>query len=133
MKPSKRFPVPEDMESEETATLINWIHLETQALLEDLNEEVRLQNEADDPFMKHIVYAPTSAIQGVAEGHSSQQRVSTKIPLNRYEQQPEEKLASPLLVENTNNLLPQCIKCSEILPVREVRSTVLRMRRRGTH
>ena len=60
LKPPKRFPVPEDMESEEMATWINWVHLETQALLEDLNEEIRLQNEADDPFTKHIVYAPTN-------------------------------------------------------------------------
>ena len=29
LKPAKRFPVPEDMESEETATWINWIHMET--------------------------------------------------------------------------------------------------------
>ena len=38
LKPPKRFPVLEDMESEETATWINWIHMETQAMLEDLNE-----------------------------------------------------------------------------------------------
>ena len=63
LKPPKRFPVPEDMESEETATWINWIHVETQALLEDLNEEIRLQNKADDPFTQHIVYAPTKSIQ----------------------------------------------------------------------
>ena len=56
LKPPKRFPVLEDMESEETATWINWIHVETQALLEDLNEEIKLQNAADDPFTKHIVY-----------------------------------------------------------------------------
>ena len=31
LKPPKRFPVPEDMESEETATWINWIRVETQA------------------------------------------------------------------------------------------------------
>ena len=39
LKPPKRLPVPEDLGSDETATWINWIHLETQALLEDLNEE----------------------------------------------------------------------------------------------
>ena len=55
MKLPKRFPVPEDMENEETATWINWINIETQALLEDLNEEIKLQNEVDDPFTKHIV------------------------------------------------------------------------------
>ena len=55
LKPPKRFPVPEDMESEKTATWINWIHVETQTLLEDLNEEIRLQNETDDPFTQHIV------------------------------------------------------------------------------
>ena len=45
LKQPTRFPVPEDMENEETATWINWVHLETQALIEDLNEEIRLQNE----------------------------------------------------------------------------------------
>ena len=29
LKPPKRFPIPENMESEETATWINWIHMET--------------------------------------------------------------------------------------------------------
>ena len=58
LKPPKRFPVPEDMGNEETAIWIRWIHLETQALLEDLNEEVRLQNEVDDPFTRDIVYTP---------------------------------------------------------------------------
>ena len=38
------------MKNEETATWINWIYQETQALLDNLNEELRLQNEADDPF-----------------------------------------------------------------------------------
>ena len=61
LKPPKRFPVPEDMESEEMATWINWIHMETQALLEDLNKEIKLQSIADDPFTKHIVYAPTQS------------------------------------------------------------------------
>ena len=41
LKPPKRFPTPEDMEKEETATWISWVHLETQALIEDLNEEIR--------------------------------------------------------------------------------------------
>ena len=35
--------------------------METQAMLEDLNEEIRLQNEADDPFSQDIVYAPTQS------------------------------------------------------------------------
>ena len=38
LKPPTRFPAPEDMENEETATWINWVHLETQALIDDLNE-----------------------------------------------------------------------------------------------
>ena len=75
LKPPKRFPVPEDMENEETATWINWIHVETQALLEDLNEEIKLQNEADDPFTKHIIYAPTKSIQGPTEFQNSQEPV----------------------------------------------------------
>ena len=73
--PYIRFPVPEDMESEETATWINWIHVETQALLEDLNEEIKLQNEADDPFTKYIIYAPTKSIQKPTEFQNNQEPI----------------------------------------------------------
>ena len=52
LKPPQRFPIPEDMESEETATWINWIHMETQALLEDLNEEIKLQKYSRWPLHK---------------------------------------------------------------------------------
>ena len=75
LKPPKRFPRPEDMESEETATWINWIHMKTQALLEDLNEKIELQNTADDPFTKHIIYAPTQSIQKTIKFKDSQQPV----------------------------------------------------------
>ena len=90
LKPPKRFPRPEDMESEETATWINWIHMETQALLEDLNEEIKLQNTADDPFTKHIVYAPTQSTQKTIELQDSQQpvrkhKVNSEIPPGRQE------------------------------------------------
>ena len=130
LKPPKRFPVPEDMESEETATWINWVHLETQALLEDLNEEIRLQNKVDNPFTNHIVYAPTNSIQEATEVHGSQepirkQKATGEIPPDRHEQQPEEKLASPLPMENTGKPLPQHTnnKYSEIPPTdRDVRS-----------
>ena len=130
LKPPKRFPVPEDMENEEMATWINWVHLETQALLEDLNEEIRLQNEADNPFTNHIVYAPTNLIHEVTEIHGSQepirkQKATGKILPGRHEQQPEEKLASPLPMENTSKPLPQHMnnKRSEIPPTdRDVRS-----------
>ena len=57
LKPPKRFPTPEEMDNEETAAWISWVHQETRALLEDLNEEMRLQNDGDDPFTKNIVYA----------------------------------------------------------------------------
>ena len=112
LKPPKRFPIPEDMESEETATWINWIHMETQALLEDLNEEIKLQNTADDPFTKHIVYAPTQSTQKPMEFHDSQepvrkQKANSEIPPSRHERQIEEKLASPLPTENTSKPLPQ--------------------------
>ena len=111
LKSPKRFPIPEDMEGEETATWINWVHLETQALLEDLNKKIRLQNEADDPFTKHIVYAPTNLIHEATEVHGSQehirkQKATGKIPPGSHEQQPEEKLASPLPMENTGKPLP---------------------------
>ena len=83
------------------ATWINWVHLETQALLEDLNEEIRLLNEVDDPFTNHIVYAPTNLIHKATEIHGSQepirkQKAASEILPGRYEQQLEEKLASPL-------------------------------------
>ena len=90
LKPPKRFPRLEDMESEETATWINWIHMETQALLEDLNEEIKLQNTADDPFTKHIVYAPMQSTQKTIEFQDSQQPVrkqkaNSEIPPGRQE------------------------------------------------
>ena len=130
LKPPKRFPLLEDMEGKETATWINWIHLETQVLLEDLNEEIRLQNKADDPFTENVVYAPTKSIQEPTEVQSSQelirkQRDNGKIPPDRHQQQPEEKLASPLPMENMGKPLPQCTnnRHSKILPtVRDVRS-----------
>ena len=109
LRPPKRFPVPEDMEGKEMATWINWIHLETQALLEDLNKEIRLQNKADNPFTKHIVYAPTNTVQETTEVQSSQepirkQKAKGEIPPDRH----KEKLASPLPMENTSKPLPQC-------------------------
>ena len=111
LKPPKRFPVPEDMRNEETATWINWIHLETQALLEDLNEEIRLKNKADDPFTKDIVYAPTNVIQEprnvtISQEFSMRSRFSNEILPHMHEQH-EEKLASPLPVDRANNPLPQ--------------------------
>ena len=90
LKPPKRFPRPEDMESEQTATWINWIHMETQVLLEDLNEEIKLQNTADDPFTKHIIYAPMQSTQKTMELQDSQQpvrkhKVNREIPPGRQE------------------------------------------------
>ena len=112
LKLPKRFPVPEDMESEETATWINWIHMETQALLEDLNKEIKLQNTTDDPFTKHIVYAPTQSTQKPMEFHDNQepvrkQKAYSKIPPSGQERQLEENLALPLPTENTSKPLPQ--------------------------
>ena len=130
LKPPKWFPVPEDMEGKEMASWINWVHLETQTLLEDLNEEIRLQNKADDPFTKHIVNTPTNSVQKAMEVHSSQepirkQKANDEILPDRHEQQPEEKLASPLPMENTGKSLPQRTNCqnSKIPPTaRDVRS-----------
>ena len=90
LKLPKRFPILEDMESEETATWINCIHMETQALLEDLNEEIKLQNTADDPFTKHIIYAPTQSTQKPMEFHDNQepvrkQKANSEIPPSRHE------------------------------------------------
>ena len=90
LKPPKIFPIPEDMESEETATWINWIHMETQALLEDLNKEIKLQNTADDPFTKHIIYAPAQSTQKPMEFHDNQkpvrkQKTNSEISPSRHE------------------------------------------------
>ena len=130
LKPHKRFPRPEDMESEETATWIKWIHMETQALLEDLNEEIKLQNTAGDPFTKHIIYAPTQSTQKPIEFQDSlqpvrKQKANSKIPPSRQERQIEEKLESPLPTENTSKPLPQHTnnQCGEIPPTtRDVRN-----------
>ena len=110
LRPCKRFPSPEEMDSEETATWIGWIHQETQALLEDLNEEMRMQEDKDDPFTRGIVYA--------TDNH----RTSEISPKNRF----EEKLASPLSNKKTNQPLMQQIndRRGEISPEnREIRGT----------
>ena len=112
LRPPKRFPVPEDMESDETATWINCIHMESHAMLEDLNEEIRLQDAADDPFTQHIVYAPIKLVQKPMEHQSNQEplkrdRINSEILLAGSEQQLKEKLALPLPTEITGKPLPQ--------------------------
>ena len=82
--------MPEEMDNEETAAWISWIHQETHSLLEDLNEEIRLQNDEDDPFTKNVVYATDAC-------HTSE--ISPK----EYRQQLEDKLASPLSSSKTKN------------------------------
>ena len=106
----RRFPVPDDMENEETATWINWIHLETQALIEDLNEEIRLQNEADNPFMQNIVYAPINPAQETIEIFNNQELTKMKQQSGEippHEQHKEDKLTSPLPEEKISNQLRQ--------------------------
>ena len=112
LRPPKRFPILEDMEGEETATWINWIHMETHAMLEDLNEEIKLQDAADDPFTQHIVYAPINLIQKPMECQDIQEplgrdRINSEILPAEGKQQLEEKLASPLLTDVTGKPLPQ--------------------------
>ena len=99
-------------------------------MLEDLNEEIRLQNEADDPFSQHIVYAPAQSAQKPREFQNSREpagkhSANSEIPPDRHEQQLEEKLASPLPIEYMNKPLLQCInnRRGEIpLVIRDVRS-----------
>ena len=130
LRPPKRFPIPEDMQGEETATWINWIHMETHAMLEDLNEEIKLQDAADDPFTQHIMYAPINSAQEPIERQDLQEplgrdRINSEISPAEGEQQLEEKLASPLLTEVAGKLLPQRAnnRRGEILPVTgEIRS-----------
>ena len=130
LRPPKRFPIPENMQGEETATWINWIHMETHAMLEDLNEEIRLQNAADDPFTQDIVYAPINTAQDSMECQDIEEppgraRVDSKILLDEGEQHLQEKLVSPLLIEVASKPLPQRVnnRRGEIQPVmREVTS-----------
>ena len=114
LRSPKRFPIPEDMQGEETATWINWIHMETHAMLEDLNEEISLQNAADDPFTQHIVYAPTNPTQDPTESQGTEEpperaRVDSEILPDEGEQHPQEKLVCPLLIEVPNKPLPQWV------------------------
>ena len=106
LKPPKRFPAPEEMDSEETAAWISWIHQETRALQEDLNNEMRLQNNGDGPFTKNIVYTTDTH-------HTSE--ISPK----EYPQQLEDNLASPLSSNKVIAPLPQRVtnRNSEILPI----------------
>ena len=130
LRPPKRFPISEDMQSEEIATWTNWIHMETHAMLEDLNEEIKLQDAVDDPFTQHIVYAPINSIQNPIEYQDIQEplrrdRINSGISPTEDEQQLEEKLASRLSTEVAGKLLPQCTnnRRREIPPVmREIRS-----------
>ena len=105
LRPPRRFPAPEEMDGEETAGWISWIHQETRALLEDLDEEIRLQNERDDPFTKNVVYATDT-------------QYTSEISPEEYPQQTEDKLASPLVIDQTIPPLPQRIthRNSEIPP-----------------
>ena len=112
LRPPKRFPAPEEMDREETAGWISWIHQETRALLEDLDEEIRLQNERDDPFTKNVIYATDT-------------QYTNEISPEEYPQQTEDKLASPLVIDQMIPPLPQRIihRNGEILPkTRELRS-----------
>ena len=130
LRPPKRFPIPEDMQGEETAAWINWIHMETHAMLEDLNQEIKLQDTADDPFTQHIVYAPINSVQEPIECQDIQEplgrdRTNSEISPTEGEQHLEEILASPLPTEVAGKPLPQCVsnqRC-EIPPVmREIRN-----------
>ena len=126
----KRFPIPEDMQGEETATWINWIHMETHTMLEDLNEEIKLQDTADDPFTQHIVYAPINSVEETIEPQDIQEplgrdRINSEISLKEGEQHWEEILASPLPTEVADKPLPQCVsnRRGNIPPVmREIRN-----------
>ena len=106
LKPPKRFPAPEEMGNKETTAWISWIHQETHSLLEDLNGEMRLQNDKDEPFTKNIVYTTDTC-------HTSE------ISPNEYPQQLEDKLASPLSCSKANTPLPQRAinKHSKIPPI----------------
>ena len=127
LRPPKRFLIPEDMQGEETATWINWIHMETHAMLEDLNEEIKLQDAVDDPFTQHIVYAPINPpieCQDIQEP-PGRDTVNGEIPPDEGEQLLEEKLASPLPTEVAGKPLPQCVynRRGEISPVmRQIRN-----------
>ena len=84
-----RFPTPDTIQAHEPAWWITWIQEETQRLLEGLNEEIRLLNEEDDPFV-----------------NTPEQRILR----NTGEIPPVEKLATPLVPEKVDNPLPQRTK-----------------------
>ena len=109
---TKKIPSTKgDGQRRKTAAWIGWIYQETHALLEDLNEEARLQNDVDDPFTKNIIYAMDTH-------HTSE------ISPNEYPQQLEDKLASPLSSNKAIGPLPQRVidRHSKILPInKEIR------------
>ena len=99
-------------------------------LLEDLYEEIKLQDAADDPFTQHIVYAPINSIQNPLEHQDIQEplgrdKINSEISPTEGEQQLEEKLASLLPTEVAGKPLPQHTnnRHGEIPPVmREIKS-----------
>ena len=94
-----------------------------------MNEELRLQNDKDDPFTQNIVYAPTNTIHETREVLNSQETVERKkfcdeIPPQTHKEHMEDKLASPLLLEKINNQLPQCMSNRHTNRCREENSEI---------
>ena len=84
-----RFPAPDTIHNHEPTRWIAWVQEEPQRLIEGINEEINLLNKEDDPFTNMTV--------------PRKQEKTGKIP-------PVEKLATPLIPEKVNNLLPQRTK-----------------------
>ena len=89
-----RFPTPDTMHNYEPVHWMAWMQEETQALIEGINEEIKLLNEEGDPSADKARNTQT---------YSCIHQNTGKIP-------PVEKLAMPLIPEKVNNPLPQRTK-----------------------
>ena len=81
-----------------------------QALIDYLKEEIRLQNETDDPFTQNIVYVPINPVQEtrtVFNGKEATEIKQSGSEILLHEPHMEDKLASLLPIEQTSNQLPQ--------------------------
>ena len=84
-----RFPAPDTIHNHEPTRWIAWVQEETQKLIEGVNEEIKLLNEEDDPFINMTV-------------PQKQGKTGEILPV--------EKLATLLIPEKVSNPLPQRTK-----------------------
>ena len=102
----RRFPTPDTMHRWEPVVWVDWIQEETQALIRDINEEIKLLEEEDDPF---------TSSENIGQQEVRNTKGTGEIPPLLQDNHPPllEKLAMPLVPEKVNNPLPQRIKPQE--------------------